>query len=1192
MKGRSQHRLPISDPPDDWGDGSWTVDCVCGVTFDDGEEMVNCDECGVWVHTRCSRFVKGEQSFACDKCKGKKSRNDNSEETEVAQLLVELPTKTMRMDGRSPVPPQPSIPPRPFKRLWTDIPIEERVHVQGVPGDPMVLRGLSSVFTSELWKCTGYVPKKFNFRYKEFPCWEDEDVDGEKQRRDDSRAEEENENPVDRGADVLFSLSKNIMPYAPQLETIGGLRGAIDGVGCARKPSPKEMKKVDWRKGGLSSWRMQSSVKKERNQLRPITVHLGKRKKEDTGISKERSGKKKSRSVDKEVANKKKGSTLASDARKVDSHEDRDIMVGISSDYQDMQSEDRRGTILAEPNCDGHQEASINDTETKSTAFAKAFVGGSCDGGHERNSSLVTLIKVENIDQQASIKNGISPRADAPKMSMETNVTARVSVKEEDVSTPIDGSKTSNHLKNESHDMGNLTGDSSGIVMDSNKSKLPNGDQRSTAQDVCSNFMLPDSNGIASLSSVQTSAKIKIELDDRQASGSSEFISSAADGKLDLISNSPQHFAKSDEQISEDLEVHDTGNLQSAEHISQDSLRPMESARHCDTNTITEGPTSISDDLHCCEQESAGQLTVQESDLKPMHTEYIEDASKLGGSNPSLPAPSLRKLVVGMGKSSSSSTIVFSKSSVSGSYKAIGTSASSTASVKPTPVSKQRVKVKSSTERKKETAVLDALKDESTQEVPRAPVKDRPKSPAKFSSKSSHGSRTSNSSSLKHTLSDTKEQVPCPSKSSVIQNVATISGSGEVSGQSQAEVASQNKSATPSSIQKSEKINQSSSQLSSKVLSSQSPLMHPPVPVNTAALSDEELALLLHQELNSSPRVPRVPRVRQTGCMGQLSSPTATSMLAKRTSSSGGKDHIMVSRRKNKEDACKDNTRNAHELTDETKRLNLLSSSPDHRRQESVLATDGLTKKDSGNKSPDAIASNKKSILLTPITFSNSGPSSSAEANDQTLSSIRSSPRDISDDDAGGVTGSARTLPGLIDEILSKGKRMTYEELCNAVLPHWRNLRKHNGERYAYSTHSQAVLDCLRNRSEWAQLVDRGPKTNLSRKRRKLEVDSSLIESENEDAKYVPLKQIGGKIVESHREEFPKGKRNTRKRRRLQLQGRALKDVRKRQKADATSDDDFGAYSSDGGESIFSEDENVGARPGDASSSSSDETGM
>lgn len=43
-------------------------------------------------------------------------------------------------------------------------------------------------------------------------------------------------------------------------------------------------------------------------------------------------------------------------------------------------------------------------------------------------------------------------------------------------------------------------------------------------------------------------------------------------------------------------------------------------------------------------------------------------------------------------------------------------------------------------------------------------------------------------------------------------------------------------------------------------------------------------------------------------------------------------------------------------------------------------------------------------------------------------------------------------------------------------MQHWHKLRKHNGERYAYTSHSQAVLDCLRNRNEWAQLVDRGPK--------------------------------------------------------------------------------------------------------------------
>lgn len=57
-----------------------------------------------------------------------------------------------------------------------------------------------------------------------------------------------------------------------------------------------------------------------------------------------------------------------------------------------------------------------------------------------------------------------------------------------------------------------------------------------------------------------------------------------------------------------------------------------------------------------------------------------------------------------------------------------------------------------------------------------------------------------------------------------------------------------------------------------------------------------QLALLLHQELNSSPRVPRVPRMRQAGSLPQLASSTpTTSTLMKRTSSSVGKDNGLVS---------------------------------------------------------------------------------------------------------------------------------------------------------------------------------------------------------------------------------------------------------------------------------------------------------
>ncbi|VVB08726.1 unnamed protein product [Arabis nemorensis] len=149
-------------PHEDWVDGSWTVDCVCGVKFDDGKEMVNCDECGVWVHTWCSRYVKGDDLFACHKCKIK----NNDIQVSSAKLLV---TKTLRMEDFS---TQGQTVDRGGFRPCTEIPIEDRVHVQGVPGGDLALfESFSSVFTPQLWKCTGCVPKKFRFQYKEFPCW-------------------------------------------------------------------------------------------------------------------------------------------------------------------------------------------------------------------------------------------------------------------------------------------------------------------------------------------------------------------------------------------------------------------------------------------------------------------------------------------------------------------------------------------------------------------------------------------------------------------------------------------------------------------------------------------------------------------------------------------------------------------------------------------------------------------------------------------------------------------------------------------------------------------------------------------------------------------------------------------------------------------------------------------------------------
>lgn len=310
MRSRS-HRLPIAEPRhDDWVDGSWTVDCVCGVTFDDGEEMVDCDECGVWVHTRCSRYVKSEKSFACDKCKSKSkssggggssgARNE-SEETEVAEFLVELPTKTLRMENPNP----PVVASRRPFRLWTDIPMEERVHVQGVPGgEPALFSGIgmSSVFGPQLWKSTGYVPKKFNLRYTEFPLLGQGKIE-EKEEEMDATNGEKNANGADNGARVLFSLlqkNEGTLP-APVVDSVS-LKGVVEG-GAGQEIMKPRQKKLDGEKPHSVP---DDGIKKKKKNSVTVVLHSGKRKKEELGTSKDQNVKKKVRSTEKEGDVKKR----------------------------------------------------------------------------------------------------------------------------------------------------------------------------------------------------------------------------------------------------------------------------------------------------------------------------------------------------------------------------------------------------------------------------------------------------------------------------------------------------------------------------------------------------------------------------------------------------------------------------------------------------------------------------------------------------------------------------------------------------------------------------------------------------------------------------------------------------------------------------------------------------------------------
>ncbi|CAL9038335.1 unnamed protein product [Musa banksii] len=330
MKEWSQ-RYPVAEPSDDWREGSWTVDCSCGVTFDDGEEMVSCDECGVWVHTRCSGYVRGEASFACHYCKAAAGRlrfasgsvtlPDDADETEVARLLPELPTKI-----------EPCLPERPLqasasavgphrRRLWAGIPLEDRVHVQGVPGgDPYLFGDLSSVFSSQLWRCTGYAPKKINFRYREFPCWEEEGKEGE-----------EKENPANRGADVQFSFSEKIIPY------------------ITVKKFDKDAKEEE------ANILLRSCRAKGARGLQVFgQANLDKKRKEEPGEAEDHGAKKKARTSPDKIV----GSVLFLAMRKSKFHKDMDIQIE-GAVFRGLKNGDQKEEILLESFYAGQSELAL-----------------------------------------------------------------------------------------------------------------------------------------------------------------------------------------------------------------------------------------------------------------------------------------------------------------------------------------------------------------------------------------------------------------------------------------------------------------------------------------------------------------------------------------------------------------------------------------------------------------------------------------------------------------------------------------------------------------------------------------------------------------------------------------------------------------------------------------------------------------
>lgn len=1138
MRSRS-HRLPVSEPRhDDWVDGSWTVDCICGVTFDDGEEMVDCDECGVWVHTRCVGYVKSEKSFACDKCRSKNSfsgggggvRND-SEETEVAEFLVELPTKTLTMDNPNLASASAR---RPF-RLWTDIPMEERVHIQGVPGGETGLFSgikMSAVFGPELWKCAGYVAKDFNFRYDEFAYLDPSKVEERKEETGYSNGQE-NSNGADNGAGVLFSFLKvnENKLSSPTMHSVG----AVGGGGFHKVVSPTKEKSDG---PNLDTECPVDGVMKDSSSVR-IVLHAGKRKKEAKhGVSKDHHVKKKVRTVEKEGGLNKRAT------------HDSEAASTFSSDAKHLNFSQDRGS-----------KAARDDTES-----GKDFPG---DRLSDSLGECATNLASNEHSAEAAVRNDVSSEGISRQRSMRNHV-------------PM-GSESSSKTNNGLEALKEIHG--SHFQSMSVKEEVPGDTLRSCGDTGAGTVSV----GIGSPDKEPVPVDIKIsgpdakENQDGKDSDIDEASSHPPNKKLNAELNADDHGHKEGQSIPLDNVKLDNIKVTTQCPHSVDVLPESKVIEACAINSeasdrkvidATKGLTSGCSRIDKCDESLCNpyqckrEPTGSEGSLEPrkrasgLKHEVADESLKSSSTTKSYSSASYRrKAVVPVAKSTSTSGGIMPKSSDSHMV---------TSSQNLSTLSKQKELSENSMGTMKNNAFDETVEHERKSSRPKKLVKES--SRLNTQSKVSISSKLPHVSDSKKQPSDSKDSGSHSSKVTLVPNVACNNISGEsTSPQIDGVPNVQTVCGIPAKVEKHHQSNNTSSR--GNVAS----VISPAASSVPATLSDEELALLLHQELNSSPRVPRISRMRNAGSLPQLACSTATSMLMKRTSSGGTKDQSLSSRRRNK-DFSGDVSHGSPD--NESKKMERKSSLPDRRRQDSGCSVDPLSRMETDGAHSKSVQSMKKT----------GGSLSSSDINGQNASLTR--PSRTSDDDAQiGGRQINRTLPDLIAEIMSKGTRMTYEELCSAVQPHWPHLRKHNGERYAYSSHFQAVLDCLRNRSEWARLVDRGPKTSTSRKRRKLDTDSLSIESQDEENLVKNSKDVGSKSFESQQEDFPKGKRKTRKRRRLALQGRRV--VRRRRRAEVISDDESESFSNSSEESISSEEEIQGgggtSMVGSEASASSDE---
>uniref|UniRef100_A0A0A9CKF7 Zinc finger PHD-type domain-containing protein n=1 Tax=Arundo donax TaxID=35708 RepID=A0A0A9CKF7_ARUDO len=900
---------PSPAPTDDWVDGSWTVDCSCGVTFDDGEEMVSCDECNVWVHTRCARYVRGlHTSFSCHKCRSKRAPS-STDEAEVAELLAELPTHR----------------PPPLYRRWAEVPLPSRVHVHGLPGggDAALFRGVPA-FSAALWRCTGYVPKRFGFRYCEFPSWADE---------------------KDNGADALFALARE-----KHRETAD----AIPIVGAEPKKEKHYIRSLSCR--GKKSDGGQHTVPPltESKKREPDTWEDGCQQREGRAVP---------------------------DAV----HEDDYAKANMaSSDLHAVYTKKKMEESLersVDKKCPKEIPGMLNKDEQKESLKLEA-------------SGIMTT---SSVAEQELHSGFISVEISMCKQQAERNHNTGLK----------SGAMNSVHAgPNKMHGLQGLQ-------------KLSN--QTSNLQDVA---------GVPDLQIVQ----------------------------------SKSHIIKA-EPSSQENEMVDAIQLVSDGHKSDKQVLGAAAA----SSIVQRNSSKLTYDLVCCEHPKS-------ETENPMHT-VAEHPNSLSG-------------VTKICKSFSGSISIPCELS----HSLVSKEPSSTRNADRLT----KKELVSPTDSKHDSA---RFSEESSQEVTRCSEKVQLKGSLPSAPKSSHKPR----------LPVSKEQ---SQKTATTGSTSARSIYGEVP-----QLQSRNKAVPSNSSHKKDKVHQRTIHVTQEG-SNNSTSTELRASDSTVSLSDEQLALLLHQQLNSSPRVPRVPRCHQASGT-QMLHQTGATVFSKRSSAHGGRDYGTVLKKRNREDVLKDN-----EDTKRTEKSSFLE-----RRQRDSSAEYVSSVMDSCR-----FAENIASEQISRGVCSTGANTALAKA-DTMDSSV------------------SRSIPRLIDEIISKNGNITYGELCDAINEHFRDLRKPNEEDCSYPSYLNAVDDCLRKRREWAHLVDQAHKTN-SNKRRKGESDSLLADVlEADNMKNGPERDSEEGSADLHQEDLPRGKRKARKLRRLELKGRRVRDTRKRSSIDSSSED-------------------------------------